>query len=176
MRTPATDPAHGVWFFSFGTWRSLVAHLHGVQGVASSNLAVPTNSNGYHMMPNTLRTTGLGFIASMLIACAGTPPQQPANSPAPDTASSAVQPAVKSSANAAERRFEEAIKGYRLVEQDGQKHYCRSEKASGSNILQQNCVTENQLRAAVEDADRYRRTQRSSVCQNDDPRCGPGAN
>ena len=27
-----------------GTWRSLVAHLHGVQGVASSNLAVPTNS------------------------------------------------------------------------------------------------------------------------------------
>jgi hypothetical protein len=28
---------------SVGTWRSLVAHLHGVQGVASSNLAVPTN-------------------------------------------------------------------------------------------------------------------------------------
>ena len=29
--------------FNVGTWRSLVAHLHGVQGVASSNLAVPTN-------------------------------------------------------------------------------------------------------------------------------------
>ncbi len=27
----------------FGAWRSLVAHLHGVQGVASSNLAAPTN-------------------------------------------------------------------------------------------------------------------------------------
>ena len=27
-----------------GTWRSLVAHLNGVQGVASSNLAVPTNN------------------------------------------------------------------------------------------------------------------------------------
>jgi hypothetical protein len=26
-----------------GTWRSLVAHLNGVQGVASSNLAVPTS-------------------------------------------------------------------------------------------------------------------------------------
>jgi hypothetical protein len=25
-----------------GTWRSLVAHLHGVQGVPSSNLGVPT--------------------------------------------------------------------------------------------------------------------------------------
>ena len=31
----------------FGTWRSLVAHLLGVQGVASSNLAVPTiNDSG----------------------------------------------------------------------------------------------------------------------------------
>ena len=28
---------------SVGTWRSLVAHLHGVQGVPSSNLGVPTN-------------------------------------------------------------------------------------------------------------------------------------
>lgn len=27
-----------------GTWRSLVAHLNGVQGVASSNLAVPTST------------------------------------------------------------------------------------------------------------------------------------
>ena len=26
-----------------GMWRSLVAHLHGVQGVASSNLVIPTN-------------------------------------------------------------------------------------------------------------------------------------
>ena len=31
-----TDP-------EFGTWRSPVAHLYGVQGVASSNLVVPTN-------------------------------------------------------------------------------------------------------------------------------------
>jgi hypothetical protein len=29
----------------FGTWRSLVAHLLWEQGVASSNLAVPTNEN-----------------------------------------------------------------------------------------------------------------------------------
>ena len=29
-------------FFKFGTWRSPVAYLHGVQGVASSNLVVPT--------------------------------------------------------------------------------------------------------------------------------------
>jgi hypothetical protein len=30
--------------FAVGAWRRLVAHLLGVQGVASSNLAVPTNS------------------------------------------------------------------------------------------------------------------------------------
>ncbi len=29
---------------SVGTWRSLVAHLHGVQGVGGSNPLVPTNS------------------------------------------------------------------------------------------------------------------------------------
>ncbi|MDB6090858.1 MAG: hypothetical protein JWN85_3642, partial [Gammaproteobacteria bacterium] len=28
-----------------GAWRSLVAHLHGVQGVPSSNLGAPTNEN-----------------------------------------------------------------------------------------------------------------------------------
>jgi hypothetical protein len=28
---------------SVGAWRSLVAHLHGVQGVPSSNLGAPTN-------------------------------------------------------------------------------------------------------------------------------------
>jgi len=27
----------------FGVWRSLVAHLHGVQGVVGSNPAIPTN-------------------------------------------------------------------------------------------------------------------------------------
>ncbi len=30
---------------SFGVWRSLVAHLHGVQGVEGSNPFTPTISN-----------------------------------------------------------------------------------------------------------------------------------
>ena len=33
----------GYHSFPVGAWRSLVAHLHGVQGVASSNLVAPTN-------------------------------------------------------------------------------------------------------------------------------------
>ena len=32
-----------------GAWRSLVAHLSGGQGVASSNLAVPTNKNNVNI-------------------------------------------------------------------------------------------------------------------------------
>ena len=38
-RTPRCHPRQRIFI---GTWRSLVAHLLGVQGVASSNLAVPT--------------------------------------------------------------------------------------------------------------------------------------
>jgi hypothetical protein len=33
--------------FSVGTWRSLVAHLPWAQGVGSSNLPVPTNTDAY---------------------------------------------------------------------------------------------------------------------------------
>jgi hypothetical protein len=31
--------------YSFGVWRSLVAHLHGVQGVVGSNPITPTNTD-----------------------------------------------------------------------------------------------------------------------------------
>jgi hypothetical protein len=42
---------------SVGAWRSLVAHLHGVQGVASSNLVAPTNyfdADGTSVVPSVL--------------------------------------------------------------------------------------------------------------------------
>jgi hypothetical protein len=35
---------------SVGAWRSLVAHLHGVQGVASSNLVAPTNFSNNNLL------------------------------------------------------------------------------------------------------------------------------
>lgn len=34
-------------FSSVGAWRSLVAHLHGVQGVEGSNPSVPTILKGF---------------------------------------------------------------------------------------------------------------------------------
>ena len=37
------NPISAIIRSSVGAWRSLVAHLHGVQGVASSNLVAPTN-------------------------------------------------------------------------------------------------------------------------------------
>jgi hypothetical protein len=41
---PSSGPhAQSIERSPVGTWRSLVAHLHGVQGVPSSNLGVPTN-------------------------------------------------------------------------------------------------------------------------------------
>ena len=42
----AFETSRPIWAIiatSVGAWRSLVAHLHGVQGVASSNLVAPTN-------------------------------------------------------------------------------------------------------------------------------------
>lgn len=42
MLTLANQKKLGKINHSFGAWRSLVAHLHGVQGVAGSNPAVPT--------------------------------------------------------------------------------------------------------------------------------------
>jgi hypothetical protein len=45
---------------SFGKWRSPVAHLYGVQGVASSNLVFPT------MPAKALRATAGFFISSYL--------------------------------------------------------------------------------------------------------------
>jgi hypothetical protein len=123
-------------------------------------------------MKNALGVSGLCCIALVVAACAATPAPQSLKSPAPADAVPADNPEV--AANAAERRFHEAAKGYRLVVSNGQNHYCRNEKASGSNIVQQNCLTENELRAVVEDAERYRRSQRASVCNGDDQRCGAG--
>jgi hypothetical protein len=41
LRTSHDGPKPSIQ--SVGTWRSLVAHLHGVQGVGGSNPLVPTN-------------------------------------------------------------------------------------------------------------------------------------
>ena len=44
--TGSRDSAWALTFPLLGTWRSSVAHLNGVQGVAGSNPAVPTEEPG----------------------------------------------------------------------------------------------------------------------------------
>ena len=111
----------------------------------------------------------LSLATILLVSCAAKPP-------APDT--KAIEPAAitevtdASAQTAADRRFAEESRGYRLVERNGQKYYCRAERASGSNIKAMNCFSENELRARVEDAEAYRRRSKPSVCAPNDPRCG----
>ena len=111
----------------------------------------------------------LSLATILLVSCAAKPP-------APDT--KAIEPAAitevtdASAQTAADRRFAEEARGYRLVERNGQKYYCRAERASGSNIRAMNCFSENELRARLENAEAYRRRSKPSVCAPGDPRCG----
>jgi hypothetical protein len=113
----------------------------------------------------------LSLATILLVACA-------AKSPAPDT--KAVKPAVTTEATdanpqtAADRRFAEETRGYKLVERNGQKFYCRAERASGSNIRTMNCFSENELRVRLENAEAYRRRSKAAVCAPGDSRCGGG--
>lgn len=111
------------------------------------------------------------FSATILLAaCAGAPP--PATNEKVIEPVAAHEPAKASTQTAADRRFAEETRGYKLVERNGQKYYCRSERASGSNIKGMNCFSETELRARVENAEAYRRRNKPSVCAPNDPRCG----
>jgi hypothetical protein len=112
----------------------------------------------------------LSLTSVLLVACAGTPPAPPAQAPA--NSASTHEPADADAQNAADRRFAEAVRSYKLVERNGDKYYCRAERASGSNIKAQNCFSEAELRSRVESAEIYRRRPKPAVCAPNDPRCG----
>lgn len=102
--------------------------------------------------------TILSFAAILLVACAGSPPAT--NSQVIEPVATH-EPADSITQTAADRRFADETRGYKLVERKGRKYYCRSERSSGSNIKAMNCISENELRARVEQAEMYRR--RSAV-------------
>ena len=66
----------------------------------------------------------------------------------------------------------EEARGYKLAERNGQKYYCRTERVSGSHLKTMNCITENELRVRVENAEANRRQSKASVCAPNDARCG----
>ena len=108
----------------------------------------------------------LSLATILLVACAAKPP---ALDPQAIEASATTE-ADENAQTAADRRFAEESRGYRLVERKGQKYYCRSERASGSNLKSLHCFTENELRVRLENAEAFRRRSKASCA----PGCGGG--
>lgn len=99
-------------------------------------------------------------VAVLLAGCASSPEALPptvAETPAPEA--QAAQDA------ALEKKFQEAARGYRLVEKDGKTLYCKREKVIGSTIPTLQCLSEAQLRLQVENMEEMRdRLRNGSRC------------
>jgi hypothetical protein len=78
------------------------------------------------------------------------------------------KPPPPSSPQQLEKKFQEAAKGYRVVQKDGRTLYCRREKVLGSTIPTMQCLSEAQLRLQVENMEELRGRMRSS------PKCTLG--
>lgn len=104
----------------------------------------------------TTRTTLLLLAITVLPAgCA----LRPADPPAVDA------PAEGDVAQLLEKKFQEAAKGYRLVQKNGRTLYCRREPIIGSTIPTAQCLTEAQLRLQVENMDELRdRVRTTNSC------------
>lgn len=107
----------------------------------------------------------LGACIALLAACASQPPSDVPQPAAPPVAAAAAQePAAKTeqdTASAMERKFQEAARGYKVVERDGKTLYCKREKVIGSTIATMQCLTESQLRNQVETMEDMRERMRS---------------
>lgn len=96
--------------------------------------------------------------AALLTACASQPDAPPA--------ADAALPAVQAEAEAAqqlEKKFQEAARGYKVVERDGRTLYCKREKVLGSTIPTTQCMSEAQLRLQVENMEELRGRMRNSA-------------
>ena len=112
----------------------------------------------------------LSLATILLVACAAKPPALDTQAIEPDRYNRSED---ENAQTAADRRFAEETRGYRLVERNGQKFYCRAERASGSNLKSMHCFTENELRARLENAEAFRRRSKAA-CARRRPRCGGG--
>jgi hypothetical protein len=98
---------------------------------------------------------------------------------APAAASAATQnPAAKTekdTADALEKKFQEAARSYKVVERDGKTLYCKREKVMGSTIPTLQCLTEAQLRNQVESMEDARQRMRNSSKCTLGAGCGAGS-
>lgn len=110
----------------------------------------------------------LGACIALLAACASQPAAsdaQPPAAPPAVTAAAAQESAAKTESDTAatlEKKFQEAARGYKVVERDGKTLYCKREKVIGSTIPTLQCLTESQLRNQVENMEEMRDRMRSS--------------
>ena len=118
---------------------------------------------GMKVMATYMRLLILAVPATLFAGCAS----QPAGKPSVEAPVSAeIQtpaPADTESANLLEKKFQEAAKGYKVVEKDGRTLYCKREKVIGSTIPTLQCMTEAQLRLQVENMEDLRGRMRNSA-------------
>jgi hypothetical protein len=119
----------------------------------------------------SLAAASMGFIAG----CASEPATQKAPAPPVSPAAPAVPAAAapispgaeaRAEADAAsqlEKKFQEAAKGYKIVQRDGKTMYCKKDKVIGSTIPTLQCITEAQLRLQVEQMDDLRQRMRGGA-------------
>ncbi len=131
-------------------------------------------------------SVALGVCVALLAACASQPAAEAnvtAAAPAPAVAAPAAASAAKAApaaqteadtADALEKKFQDAAKGYKVVQRDGQTLYCKREKLIGSTIPTLQCMTESQLRNRVENMDEYRERMRNSSKCTLGAGCGAG--
>jgi hypothetical protein len=116
--------------------------------------------------------------AALIVACASQPASSPApSSPAPVTAAPAPADTAaneKDTAAKLEKRFQDAARGYKVVQKDNKTLYCKREKQMGSTIPTLNCMTEAQLRNQVESMEEYRNRARNSSRCTTGVGCGAG--
>ncbi|HEU5135961.1 MAG TPA: hypothetical protein VFU13_12500 [Steroidobacteraceae bacterium] len=111
-----------------------------------------------------------GLCVALLAACASQPATSDApgaTAPAPvQTAPATPTPAAQNEADTAatlEKKFQDAAKGYKVVQRDGQTLYCKREKVIGTTIPTMQCLTEAQLRNQVENMEELRGRMRSGA-------------
>ena len=94
-------------------------------------------------------TRSLMLLATSVVlgACASQPTHTPA----------------QSSPQQLEKKFQDAAKGYKVVQKEGKTMYCRKEKVIGSTIPTMECMSEAQLRLQVENMEELRARMRSGA-------------
>jgi hypothetical protein len=108
-------------------------------------------------------------------AATGAPVAPPANTAAIPPVSPADEARTEAdAASALEKKFQEAAKGYKVVQKDGKTMYCKREKVIGTTIPTMQCITESQLRNQVETMEELRGRMRNSGRCTLGPGCSAG--